>query len=108
MEGNMETFIVLINYTGPAIQLDDAELEAMTKNRAAILEASGAKLIGLYRTQGRYDAVAILEAPDAKTITAQALAMWDGTSRVETLRAFTSEEYADIWSKAKEFRKAAS
>jgi uncharacterized protein with GYD domain len=86
--------------------LDDTELEEMTRKRGAILEASGAKLIGLYRTQGRYDAVVILEAPDAKAITAQALAMWDGTSRVETLRAFTPEEYSDIWSKAKEMRKA--
>ena len=47
----------------------------------------------VYRTMGRYDVVAIVEAPNdvAMNTIAYSLGSW-GTIRTETLRAFTRQE----------------
>ena len=46
---------------------------------------------------GQYDFVTIIEAPDDKTAAKFALSTaLEGNVRVETLRAFTEEEYGDI------------
>ncbi len=46
---------------------------------------------------GRYDVVAIVEAPDDKTITKLNLSVASaGNVRTETLRAFSESEYRDI------------
>ena len=57
----------------------------------------GAELKAFYLTTGQYDAVAIVEAPDDLTQAKLALSVgsW-GTTRSETLRAFTEEEYRQI------------
>jgi uncharacterized protein with GYD domain len=47
-----------------------------------------------YLTTGRYDAVAMVEAPDDLTQAKLALAIGAaGNTRSETLRAFTEDEY---------------
>jgi uncharacterized protein with GYD domain len=65
-----------------------------------LLEASGGSLLAFYRTQGRFDALAILEMPDAETLQAFNLANQSIEWTVETMRAFSTEEYPAIWSKA--------
>ena len=59
--------------------------------------AHGAELKDFYLTTGRYDAVAIVEAPDEITQAKLALTVGArGTSRSETLRAFTEDEYRKV------------
>lgn len=46
---------------------------------------------------GAYDAVVIVEAPDDETVAKASLAISSlGNVRIETLRAFTEEEYREI------------
>ena len=61
------------------------------------VEDAGGKLHAVYYTMGRFDAVAILEAPDDVTASRLALATgMEGNIRTETLKAFNEEEFADI------------
>lgn len=57
-------------------------------------EGEGAKLIGAYATLGRYDFVAILEAPDDKTaMKLSAKIGSQGNMKIETLPAISIEEF---------------
>jgi uncharacterized protein with GYD domain len=51
----------------------------------------GAKIIGIYWTLGRYDAVTIIEGPDEKTAM-RSLLRWGDLLSTETLVAVTREE----------------
>jgi uncharacterized protein with GYD domain len=51
----------------------------------------GAKIIGIYWTLGRYDAVTIIEGPDEKTAM-RSLLQWGDLLSTETLVAVTREE----------------
>ena len=60
-------------------------------------QAMGCELRGASVTMGRYDGVAIVEAPDDATIAKLALATaMQGTFQTETLRAFTESEFEKI------------
>jgi uncharacterized protein with GYD domain len=62
-----------------------------------IHEEEGARLIGAYATLGRYDFVAILEAPDDKTamkLSAKVGSM--GNLKIETLPAIPIEEFGKM------------
>ncbi len=61
------------------------------------LEGLGAELKDFCLTLGAYDAVVIVEAPDDETVAKASLAIGSlGNVRIETLRAFTEEEYREI------------
>ena len=50
-----------------------------------------------YLAMGQYDAVVVVEAPDDETVAKASLAIGSlGNVRIETLRAFTEEEYRGI------------
>jgi uncharacterized protein with GYD domain len=51
----------------------------------------GAKIIGIYWTLGRYDAVTVIEGPDEKTAM-RSLLRWGDLLSTETLVAVTREE----------------
>jgi len=51
----------------------------------------GARIVGIYWTLGRYDAVVITEGPDEKTAM-KALLRWGDLVSTETLVAVTREE----------------
>ena len=54
-------------------------------------------MIGVYAVCGRYDYVAIGEAPSDEVAMAFALALGSqGDVRTESLKAFTKEEFAEI------------
>lgn len=92
----MPTYIALLRYTQKgveAIKDGPARLEAAKKT----FEAAGAKLKAVYMTMGRYDAVAVAEAPDDATMAKLALTGGSqGFLRTETMRAFTEEETRKI------------
>ena len=60
-------------------------------------EAMGGKLIGFYAVMGKYDYVAIGEAPSDEVAMAFNLSLGSfGNVRTTTLRAFTDEEFAEM------------
>ena len=92
----MPTYIVMSKWTGPGLQnikQSPARLEAGRK----AYEALGMKMTGFYMTTGRYDMVAIVEAPDDVTLARAILATAaQGNFTTETCRAFTEDEYRRI------------
>jgi uncharacterized protein with GYD domain len=92
----METYIILGNYTqeGAAkIKESPARVEAARK----AVEAAGGKFLAWYLTMGRFDFVALTQAPNAKAAAGVLLAIGAlGSVRTETLRAFTEEEFKEV------------
>ncbi len=92
----MPTYISLIKYTQQginAIKDGPARLEANKE----ILNRHGSQLKAFYLTMGRYDIVAIIEAPDDATAAKIALTVGSaGHISTETLRAFTEDEFREI------------
>jgi uncharacterized protein with GYD domain len=88
----MATYIAFLRYTQKAreaIKESPARREAAKK----LFASAGATLKHVYITMGRYDAVAIAEAPDDATMARMALAgASQGFIQTETMRAFTEEE----------------
>jgi len=95
----MATYIALSNFTDQGIR----NVKDTTKRADAVKEAAskyGAKMTQIYWTQGKYDLVAIIEAPDDTSATAFALAIgMAGNIRTQTLRAFTKEDMNGILAK---------
>jgi uncharacterized protein with GYD domain len=92
----MATYISLIKFTQQGItNIKDAA--ARLDSRKESLKALGTELKAFYLTMGRYDVVAIIEAPNDETAAKAALASAsDGNVTTETLRAFTEDEYRAI------------
>ncbi len=92
----MPTYVALLRFTQKGIE---TAKEGPARREAAkkMFAAAGANLKEVYMTMGRYDAVAIVEAPTDETMARLALAGGSqGFLRTETLRAFTDEEYRRI------------
>lgn len=95
----MATYIALSNFTDQGIR----SVKESTKRADAVKEAAskfGAKMTQIYWTLGKYDLVAIIEAPDDNAATAFALAIGSaGNVRMQTMRAFTKDEMSGILGK---------
>jgi len=64
-------------------------------------EARGFKVIGIYWTQGRYDLVAVMDAPSEEAMVAGLFNIAEaGNVSSESLRAFTAEEMQRILAQA--------
>jgi uncharacterized protein with GYD domain len=89
----MPTYISLLRYTAQGIK----EIKESPKRRRAAgkaIAALGGKLVSTYLTLGRYDLVAVIEAPDDETAARIALVTGaQGYVATETLRAFPEAEY---------------
>jgi uncharacterized protein with GYD domain len=88
----MPTYIVLGNFTDQGIRnvKDSPKREEAFRNLAAKV---GAQVKDVYRTMGRYDLAAIIDAPDDVTMSAIAYSLGSaGNVRTETLRAFSRQE----------------
>ncbi len=88
----MPTYVALLHYTQKGMESikDSAARREAAKKMFA---SAGAKLKDVYVTMGRYDAVAIVEAPDDETMASLALTGGSqGFLRTETMRTFTEEE----------------
>ena len=92
----MPTYVMLLNWTDQGIR---SAKETITRATAArqTAQALGARVTANYWTQGQYDVVLIVEAPDDETVSRLALsAGLQGTIRTMTMRAFTEEEMGRI------------
>ena len=88
----MPTYIVMSKFTDQGVKNVRDLPQLMEQNRAGA-EKLGLKRIGWYMTQGAYDVVVIVEAPDDEAMAAQVLNVAGrGNVHTETLRAFTLEE----------------
>ncbi len=88
----MATYLMLANYTDQGVRniKDTLKREEVFRSLCGKL---GAQVREVYRTLGRYDLAAILEAPDDVTMEAILYSLGSlGNIRTETLRAFTREE----------------
>jgi uncharacterized protein with GYD domain len=95
----MPIYITLANWTDQGIRnVKDSpqRYEAFKKG----VEAAGGKVVGFYLTLGRYDMVAIIEAPSDEVAAFVILGVGSkGNIRTETLKAFPEAEYRDIIAK---------
>jgi uncharacterized protein with GYD domain len=88
----MPTYIILGKFTDQGIRniKDSPKREESFRQ---LCEKLGAKVKDAYRTMGRYDVAAIVDAPDDVTINAVLYSLGStGNLRTETLRAFTRQE----------------
>jgi len=92
----MPTFITLLRWTDQGIR-NVKESPARADAAKKLFRSVGAELKELYLVTGRYDLVAILEAPTGEALMRGVLALGSfGNVRTETLTAFTEEEYRKI------------
>lgn len=95
----MATYILLANFTQNGITnvVDTVERANVVKAMAARL---GMMMKEIFWTLGRYDVVAVFDAPDDQTMTALTLSVAKlGNIRTQTLRAFSHDEMKDILAK---------
>ncbi len=92
----MPTYVILMNLTEQgvkAIKDAPARIEKATK----ALEAAGGKMIGFYTVMGEYDYVAIVEGPSDQATLIQLMGLGSqGNVRTRALKAFTTEEFAEM------------
>lgn len=95
----MVRYIALCNFTDQGMR----NIKDATKRADAVKEAAkkfGATVTQFYWTQGSFDIVSIVEAPDEMSGTAFALSVAAaGNVRMQTLRAFSNEEMNGILGK---------
>jgi uncharacterized protein with GYD domain len=92
----MPTYLAMLKWTPQGLQnvkQSPSRLDAARKG----FEAAGAKMKNFYMVTGRYDMIAVVDAPD-ETVLAKAIlgATSQGSITSETCRAFTEEEYRAI------------
>ena len=92
----MATYVLLIYWTDQGIKNVKGLVQRAQQFRNDC-ERRGIKVQGTFWTQGRYDMVAFIDAPDEQVMVANALAMRSqGNVRTETLRGFTETEIDTI------------
>jgi uncharacterized protein with GYD domain len=85
-------FVVLSKFTDQGAR-NIQDLPTFAAANMARAERLGLKIHGWYLTQGRYDIVVIVDAPDAEAMLASTAGVAGaGNNRTETLRAFTLDD----------------
>jgi uncharacterized protein with GYD domain len=88
----MPTYVVLFNWTDQGIRTVKETVNRATAERRAA-QALGVRVTAHYWTQGQYDGVLIVEAPDDEAMSRFSLsAGLQGSVRTLSKRAFTEEE----------------
>jgi uncharacterized protein with GYD domain len=96
----MQTYVALLNWTDQGIR-NYPETTQRADAFSGMLEKFGGRVVSLFWTVGAYDLVAVVEAPDAETVTAVLLRLGAlGNVRTTTMRAFGQEEMTGIVAKA--------
>ena len=88
----MPNYVVLYRFTDQGLKNIKGTVRRAREVRAEN-EKRGFKVLGMYWTQGRYDLVAIMDAPSEEAMTAGLFNVAEaGNVHSETLRAFTEQE----------------
>ena len=96
----MPNYVVLYRFTeqGRKSVKDTVKRAAEVRKQN---EARGFKVLGHYWTQGRYDLVAVVDAPSEEAMVAGLFGIAEtGNVSSETLRAYTAEEMQRILAQA--------
>ena len=92
----MQSYVLLMTLTERGAREIAGTIDRSRRIRA-LLEQRGINLASLYWTQGRFDLVAFVEAPDDQVAMGALMSITDaGFVRTETLRAFTEPEMEAI------------
>ena len=92
----MANYIVLVNWTEQGIK-NVKDTIKRAKSFEGAIEKAGGKSLGMYYTMGRYDFVAIVEAPTDEAIASVLYSTGSlGNVRTETLKAFSVAEAAKV------------
>jgi uncharacterized protein with GYD domain len=92
----MPTFISLVEYTAEGVQHMDESPDRLDAARE-VVESMGGELHDFYLTMGQYDAVVVMEFPNAERATQAGITISGGGAvRTETLRAFPEAEYREL------------
>ncbi len=96
----MPRYVVLYRFTDQGLKtIKDTVKRAQDTRKAN--EARGFKVIGTYWTQGQYDIVSIIEAPDEESMNAGLFNIAGaGNVHSETLRAYDENEMTRALAKA--------
>jgi uncharacterized protein with GYD domain len=95
----MPTYVVLYHFTDQGAKNIKGTVQRANEARADN-ERRGFKVQGLYWTQGRYDLVAIVDAPDEQAMLAGLFNIAGaGNVRSETLRAFSADDMQAVLQK---------
>lgn len=98
----MARFVQLINFTEDGIDRFE-ELPDLNDQARALAEELGGELVDFYVTLGQYDAVAVVEVPDAESVLTGTITMAKtGTIETETLRAFNEDQIEEVITKLPE------
>jgi uncharacterized protein with GYD domain len=97
----MADFIILGSFTDQGVRAVKDTTKRADKFKE-LAKQSGATVKEVYWTLGKYDVVAIVEAPDMTSITALGLSLgMAGNVRTQTLPAFSADEMAKVLAKLK-------
>jgi uncharacterized protein with GYD domain len=95
----MQTYILLVNFTDRGMS-DIKDTIKRAHAFEAMAKKSGAVLKVLCWTMGRYDVIAVFEAPDDESATALTFSTSSlGNTRAEMLRGFSFDEMGGILAK---------
>jgi uncharacterized protein with GYD domain len=95
----MPTYVVLYKFTDQGLRDIKGTVQRVDETRADN-ERRGFKVQGPYWTEGRYDMVAIVEAPDEQSMLAGLFNVCGaGNVRSETLRAYSADEMGKVLQK---------
>jgi uncharacterized protein with GYD domain len=93
------SFVVLVQWTERGIR-EVRQTVGRARDVRSLAERMGGAMPTLLWTQGAYDLVGIAEFPDDETFAAFALAVGSrGTTRTQSLRAFTDDDMGRILQK---------
>jgi len=96
----MPTYVVLYRFTEQGLKNVKDTVKRAREIRKQN-EERGFRVIGTYWTQGRYDLVSVVEAPDEEAMVAGLFNIAQaGNVHSETLRAFTDAEMERILARA--------
>lgn len=88
----MPVYVTLIKWTDQGRKAA-ADLPARVAQVEQRIQQEGGKVLGNYLTMGRFDQVAVVEAPNDETAAKLAVMVAGrGNASTETMRAFTMEE----------------
>ena len=95
----MAKYVVLFNWTEQGVRTAKDTVKRFEQARDA-LQQMGMSFDTIVWTIGRYDIVAVVDAPDDETVAAAMVQLAGaGNVRTETLRGFTADEVGGILQK---------
>jgi len=94
------TYVTLFNWTDQGAH-DVQDTVKRVREATALFESMGVKVLSIHWTQGQYDLVGTVEAPDDQTLAAAVLRLGSGRNvRTKTLRAFNEQEMLAVLERA--------